>query len=124
MVWYVILGFLSAFGALCGVWTLFGLLLPGSDFCHLAVSCQVGKEIATIRRFCLLREMGLLRFELTVMDSTLNPRQQRYIRRKFPYIHFCAGEAWRSGEERGRKPIESGIGDFTGNHRCGGISEL
>lgn len=124
MFWYVLLGFLAAFGALCALWVLFGVFLPGSVPCEAAVHCPKGREIAVIRRFCRLRELGLTRSDLAVLDSGLNPRQQRYIQRKYPYIKFCTREAWLAGQRRERAPIEPGTGDFTGHHRSGGLPEL
>lgn len=88
MIWYVILGFFSAFGVLCAFWTVFGLLLPGSVSCDLTLRCVPGRELAVLRRLCWLREMGLLRLRLTVTDSKLNRQQKNMITEKYPYIRF------------------------------------
>lgn len=123
MFWYILMGFLAAFGALCALWVLFGLLLPGSIRCHTAIFCPKNREIAVIRRFCRLRELGLTRSDLTVLDSSLNGTQQRYIQRKYPYIKFSTRQAWLAGQGK-EGPFIAGTGDFTGNHRGGGIPEL
>ena len=123
MLLHVLLGFLAAFGALCALWTLFGLLLPGRVRCQTAVRCPKGMEIAVIRRFCCLRELGLTRADLTVLDSGLNRRQQHYIQARYPYIQFCTRQAWLDRQGKERASI-AGTGDFAGHHRGGGISEL
>ncbi len=88
MFWYVLLGFLSAFGALCALWAVFGPLLPGSVRCHSWIQCPSNREIAVIRRFCLFHELGLTRSDLTVLHSSLHPKQQQMIRMRYPYIYF------------------------------------
>lgn len=124
MIWYIFLGFLAAFGLLCILWILFGFLLPGSVRCRIAVICPRGREIATIRRFCLLREFGLLRFELVVINSALNPRQKRFIAEKYPFIRFCSQQTWLFGVEGRQTACESRTGDPPGNNCRSGISEL
>lgn len=92
MFWYVLFGFLAAFGLLCAIWVLFGLILPVKVKCDVAVVCREGSEIAVIRRFCRLRELGLTRSNLTVLDSKLSVRQQLVIQKRYPYIRFCTRE--------------------------------
>lgn len=123
MLFHILLGFLAAFGALCALWVAFGLLLPGSVRCQTAIQCPKGKEIAIIRRFCCLRELGLIRADLTVLDSGLNRGQQHYIQRKYPYIHFSNRQAWLARQGKEYASI-AGTGDFAGHHRGGGISKL
>lgn len=124
MFWHFLMGFLAAFGALCAIWVLFGLVIPGSVRCHVAVCCPKGREIAVIRRFCRLRELGLIHSELTVLDSGLNRKQQHYIHKKYPFITFRSREGRLTGQGRGRASDDAGTGDLAGNHRCGGLSEL
>ncbi len=120
----VLLGFFGAFGVLCALWAIFGVWLPGSSRCSAAVQCPKGKEIAIIARFCRLRELGLTRADLIVLDTHLNSRQQRYIRSRYPYITFCTRQAFLAGQGREQASIEPGTGDFAGHHRGGGVSEL
>ena len=124
MFWYVLMGFLAAFGALCAGWIVFGLLLPGTVRCEAVVTCPKGREIAMIRRYCRLWELGLTRSGLIVLDTGLNRRQQRLICQKYPMIRFYTREAWLAEAERGRAPIEQRTGDPSGNHRGGGLSKL
>ncbi len=120
---YILLGFFAAFGLLSALWTIFGLLLPGSTRCSAAVLCPKGREIAVIRRFCRLRELGLTRADLTVLDTHLNKKQQRCIQTKYPYITFSTRRDYLAGQG-GEPSIEPGTGDFAGHHCCGGVPEL
>ena len=88
MFWYVIFGFFAAFGVLCASWTLLGLLLPVREGCRMTLQCPPQQELAALRRFCWLHEMGLLRAHLTVLDSSLSDRQKCMIVKKYPYIEF------------------------------------
>ncbi len=121
MFWYVVFGFLAAFGLLCALWVLFGLILPATVQCDAAVVCQRGREIAVIRRFCRLRELGLTKANLTVLDSSLNAHQRRAIRKRYPYIHFCTAKCW---QERECTYFGTGNADPAGNHCRSGLSEL
>ena len=87
---YVIFGFFAAFGVLCACWTMLGLLLPMKESCCLTLKCAPQQELAAIRRFCWLCEMGLLRAHLRVIDSNLSEKQKRMIEKKYPYIEFDA----------------------------------
>ncbi len=42
-----------------------------------------------LRRLCWLREMGMLRAHITVIDSSLAKHQQHMIKEKYPYIEFA-----------------------------------
>lgn len=88
MIWYVIFGFFAAFGVLCASWTVLGMLLPVKEGCRMTLRCPPQQELAALRRFCWLHEMGLLRAHLTVLDSSLTDRQKRMIAKKHPYIEF------------------------------------
>ena len=107
MFWYVFFGAFAAFGVLSALWVIGGVFLPGGCRCSTAVICPAKAEIAVIRRFCWLREMGLTRARLTILDSGLNAAQRRFIRRRYPYIHFCARQDWLCGQGEERKDIES-----------------
>lgn len=93
MFWYVMFGFFAAFGVFCALWALFGQLLPATTGCQVYVICPKEKEIPVLRRFCWLRELGMTRCELTVINSTLNRAQRDYIRNRYPYIHFMTRQA-------------------------------
>ena len=103
MIWFVILGTLAAFGALCILWILIGALLcsPGC-----AVVCLSRQEDAVlVRRRCRwLRELGFVRN---------------------PVVVVCAlSTAQEMIEQEWNALVTAGNGDPPGNHRCGGVSEL
>ena len=114
MFWYVLFGFLAAFGLLCATWVLFGLILPRKVNCDVAVVCCKGSEIAVIRRFCRLRELGLTKSSLTVLGSNLTQCQQEIIRKRYPYIRFCDRE---TGQGREWTHFGTGTGNPAG-HNC------
>ena len=121
MFWYVVFGFLAAFGLLCALWVAFGLLLPARVKCHAAVVCSAGSEIWVIRRFCRLRELGLTKSDLTILDCGLTARQRRVIQKRYPFIHFSTFTSWQKGE---RTYFGTGYGD-SARHNCScSISEL
>ncbi len=124
MFWYVMFGFLAAFGFLCAIWAVWGLLSKGRVKCSMAVICPRGHEIAVIRRFCHLRQFGLTCSELTVLNTALSPEQQRYIHTRYPYIHFGTGRSWLAGQGREWFDYANGNGDSAGNHHGCGIPEL
>lgn len=85
---YVLVGFFAAFGVLCASWTLLGLFFPVKSACCMTMQCPPEQEIAALRRFCWLHEMGLLRMHLTVVGSHLTQQQKHMITDRFPYIKF------------------------------------
>ena len=101
MFWYVLLGFLAAFGMLCIIWVLCGSFLPCCVPCEAAILPAYGKELSQIRRFCWLRELGLVHGRLAVLDSRLSSKQQKMITERFSYIRFVSSEQWlrTAGEE-------------------------
>ena len=58
MGWYILLGFLSAYGALSVLWASLGWLLPGLRGCALV--CMGLPEEGVRRRYRWLRGLGLL----------------------------------------------------------------
>lgn len=116
MILYVIFGAAAAFGVLCAIWVVLGSLIPGSRGCRVTVSCPAGEEMAVIRRYLWLRELGFTRSGLTVLHSALPPARQQAIRQRHPYIEFSTKE---------QEELDgAGIGDPTGHHCGGGLSEL
>lgn len=58
MGWYVLLGFLAAYGALSALWACFGWLLPGLKGCAVVYLGSPGEGIR--RRYRWLRGLGLI----------------------------------------------------------------
>ena len=104
MVWFVILGTLAAFGAVCVLWILLGLLLPCCDGSTFICLCRA-EEAPIMRRRCrLLRELGFMKKPVRIITAPLDAEER------------LLGEL--------DELDAAGNGDPTGDHQCGGISEL
>ena len=107
MLAFVVIGALGAFGFVCAVWTVCGFFLKdrgGSLLYH-------GPDpVEFARRYLWLKEMGLIRCQLTVADPPGN------------WLLWLKNQGIDTIE--GEKGLESGTGDPPGrNQRCG-VSEL
>ena len=89
MIWYVLLGLLAAFGLVCVLWVLLGLMLPGSRRCTVMLLCNPKEETALLRRFLWLRELGLLRCGILLSGQGLSAHQRHQLRQKYHSIEFC-----------------------------------
>ncbi len=68
MTWYwVLMGALAAFGAVCMVLTGIGLVLPGGSRRTICLILPAEGDQSTERRFSWLQKMGLLRCRIFVM---------------------------------------------------------
>ncbi len=125
MLWYVIFGFLAAFGALCALWVLFGLFFPGAKGGVLVCLCRDGNEDAILRRYTWLAGMGLLRCPLVLLDSGLDEKYRAKITESNHNIKFFTlAEFTASLQKEGRRLGGAGNGDAAGHHCSSGISEL
>ena len=117
MVGYVIVGSLAAFGLLCAVWLIRGMLLPRCRGTVLIFG-ENGPEI--LQRCLWLREMHLLDCELVAWETDFG--QKEFFRTENTEIWNAADLIRRLG--LGAKEHGAGSGDPPGCHQCGGISEL
>lgn len=106
MIWYVMIGVFAAFGVLCALWVLLGVFLPGSRGCAAAVLCPPEQEEILLRRYLWLRELGLTRCRLILLDSHLPEEKQQRIMEKYRDVEFCTLAQWRAGLEQERKEID------------------
>lgn len=67
MFWYVIIGFLAAFGVLCALWVVLGSWLTNAAPCRIVLFPAPGREGVAARRFLWLRELGLIKGRLTLV---------------------------------------------------------
>ena len=78
----ILLGTLAAFGALCGLWLIAGIILP-EDQAGLTIYCW--RESAAGRGFVLRWrvqwELGLLRGQLAVIDLGLTVEDRLFLTR-------------------------------------------
>lgn len=94
MIWYVIIGFFAAVGVLALVWLFAGLFLPTGKR-MVAVYCPRGTEISLLRRYRWLRELGLVRCTIVLLDSPLSEEAQNNLAQHFPGVSFCTTENWK-----------------------------
>ena len=115
MICWIVAGTLAAFGLLSALWCLFGWLLPRGS----GVMVCAPEEQAFIRRYQWLREMGLIRCPLLIVD-----------RAEISRLEQLGAEVWsretqEARQRTGEKDVDgTGTGDPAGrNQRCC-ISEL
>jgi hypothetical protein len=120
---YVIVGALAAFGLMCVVWLCCGFFLPETRDGLLVLSGPLGEaSLNTARRWIWLREMGLLYSPMAAIGETLDRGERIWLESHGFEIYSRAEIALRLGI--GANRIDTGTGDPTGCHQCGGISEL
>ena len=104
MLWFVMLGMLAAFGAVCALWILIGAVMPHRVCCKIICFCKE-QDAGFVRHKCRwLREMGWIH----------NP----------VVITWDLETATKELEKEWTERNAAGYGDPPGNHRCGGLSEL
>ena len=121
MVWTVIFGALAAFGALCLLWILFGLLFGTGAGGEILLPEGAGEQGELLVRLLVLRDLGILSVRILVADTGLAPTERTALEKLGVGIYNPAGQP--AGEKDGVEEID-GTGDSAGYHRSGGISEL
>ena len=90
---WIVLSVLAAFGALCAVWALFGFLLPGQRGTVLVCLCRPGHgEEAVIRHYGWLRDLGLLRAPLLLIDGGLTEEERARLQKCRQGVEICGPE--------------------------------
>ncbi len=93
MVGFVLIGALAAFGLVSALWALTGWLLPGGHGGGAVCLCKPGlKNLATIRRFCLLRDLGLFRGPIWLVNCGLPEEEMRELNRLGRGTELCTME--------------------------------
>ena len=109
----VMLGALAAFGALCAVWLLVSVWLPG-DRDGIMIYCwrssAAGRGFAL--RWRLQWDLGLIPGKLAVVDLGLTEEDKVFLAR------------WGRNVEIWETEDGTGIGNYSGRHRRGDLSEL
>lgn len=98
MIFYVLIGFLSAFGLLCALWILLGNWLTGMNL-EVVVVQTPGRAEAAARRLLWLRNMGLVGAHLTVV-SCENAEIHRSLSGKYPGVDFLTLEQYLEQERK------------------------
>ena len=118
MAGYILLGLLAAFGAFSAVWALLGWILSGGRQ-GILVSFGDGNR-SFVRRYLWLRSLGLVSCPLILVEQTKSDSD--YLTERG--IEICTPEELAIRLGIGAKNFDAGIGNYSGYHQYGGISEL
>ena len=76
--WIVLVVF-AAFGLLCALWACFGFLLPGQEGVVMVYRCRGENVDALVRRYRWLRDVGLIRCPLIIIDEGMTMQQRQML---------------------------------------------
>lgn len=100
---WIVLCVLAAFGALSVLWALFGFLLPGQRGAAVVCLCRPGgREEAVIRRYRWLRDLGLVRSPLLLVDCGLTEAEKSRLHKQGVELCEMAELTARLEQERER----------------------
>ena len=103
----ILMGVLAAFGFACALWALAGWLLPGGRGSTAVCLCRPGlKEMPTVRRLCWLRDVGLYRGAVLLVDCGLSEKERQHLSRMGRGIEFCSPEELPFRLEQERKRLD------------------
>lgn len=105
MITWIVLAVLAAFGALCVIWALFGFLLPGQRGAAVVCICRGdAREEQLIRHYGWLRDLGLVRAPLLLLDGGLTEEERARLLKCRQGAEVCTMEelASRLEQERNR----------------------
>ena len=106
MLW-IILIILAAFGLLCAVWALFGVFLPGQRGAVMVCVCRGAAEEEQILRHCAwLRDLGLFRGPLLLVDAGMTPDERSRLLRCGRGGEICTTEELASRLEQERNRLD------------------
>jgi hypothetical protein len=104
---WILLSVLAAFGVLCVIWALFGFLLPGQRGTVLVCLCHPGnREEAIIRHYGWLRDLGLLKAPLVLIDGGLTEEERARLLGCRQGVEICSPEELFSRLEQERNRLD------------------
>ena len=107
MVIWIVLTILAAFGALCALWAVFGFLLSGQRGAVMVCFCRPGnREEAVIRHYGWLRDLGLLRIPLLLIDGGLTEEERARLLKCRQGVSICGPEELFSRREQERNRLD------------------
>ncbi len=121
MVWYFLIGALSALGAFGVLWAAFGWLLPVCRGRWLVYPAEPG-DMGFVPVYLWLRSVGLVNCPLILADLGLSPKQRAYLTKKGIEIYSLSELPERLGI--GAETFDGRIGDHPGRDQRGDLSEL
>jgi hypothetical protein len=107
MAMMIVLVALAAFGGLSVLWALFGFLLPeqrGTAMAYLWRNHGEGEQ--ALRHYGWLRDLGLLRCPLLLIDCGMTEDERARLLRHRPDIEICTLEELPSRLEQERKKLD------------------
>ena len=107
MILWIILTVLAAFGLLCAAWALFGILLRGQRGAVMVCFCRgTEEEEQTLRHCAWLRDMGLFRGPLLLVDAGMTPDSRDRLLRCGRGGELCTTEELASRLEQERNRLD------------------
>ena len=85
---WIVLVVLAAFGLLCALWACLGFLLPGQSGVVMVYRCRGESVDALVRRYRWMRDLGLIRCPLLIVDEGMSPQQRKFLENR-PGIRVC-----------------------------------
>lgn len=106
MVTMIILAVLAAFGVLSVLWALLGFLLPGQRGTAMVYLWRdYGEGEQALRHFGWLRDLGLLRCPLLLIDCGMTEEERARVLTNRPGVEICTLEELPSRLEQERKEV-------------------
>lgn len=103
----IVMGVLAAFGFICVLWALAGWLLPGGLGSAAVCLCHPGlKELSAVRRLCWLRDVGLYRGAIFLVDCGISETEQKYLTQIGHGVEICSLEELSFRLEKERKRLD------------------
>lgn len=107
MIIWIILIVLAAFGLLCALWAVFGALLPGQRGAAMVCICRgAAEEEQTVRHCAWLRDLGLFRGPLLLVDAGMPPEARSRLGQVRQDVEICTLEALASRLEQERNRLD------------------
>ena len=102
MIGYLVLGTLAAFGLVSALWALYGFLLPPyRDGVLFAPGRPGAAEGSFARRYFWLRELGLIRGKLVLVDFGLSDEERDWLLERG--VEVCTPEQLPARMETGER---------------------
>lgn len=107
MLLWIILTVLAAFGLLCAGWALFGVFLRGQRGAAMVCICRGAEQEEQILRHCAwLRDLGLFRGPLLLVDAGMTPEARSRLLRWGRGGEICTIEELASRLEQERNRLD------------------
>lgn len=102
----IVLAVLAAFGVLSMLWALLGFLLPGQRGTAMVYLWHDhGEGEQALRHYGWLRDLGLLRCPMLVIDCGMTEEERTRLLKNRPGVEICTLEELSSRLEQERKEV-------------------